>query len=422
MEFQKVKISNFKKIEEMELNFMPGMNLLIGDNGVGKTSILEALTIVLSIFFNGITGVAKKGISASQVRIDTHVVGDASRSIRYCTPVIITSNYKIVDADFSGEVSRRDQTNGSKTRYIGKEITEYASSLVNNPQKQLPLLCYYSTQRLLPPKREDLSTGSKNKLNDRRCGYIGCLDENLDIKALKSWCLKMEMTAFQKEEKIKEYEAFKRMVSRTMVKMSDLDTEPGIAYSREFEDMVYMIEGVSIPINYLSAGYQSLLWMVMDMAFRLALLNPELEDFSEATGIVMIDEIDMHLHPKWQWKVVGALKETFPGIQFIIATHSPIIISSCKDANLIAIDSRQNVTYLEDAYAYSIYDVLEFRQGSDGIPQNLKTLYSLFDEALNNEDYEQAQRVLDNMETEYGENNSEVKRAKFELGMDELTK
>ena len=142
----------------------------------------------------------------------------------------------------------------------------------------------------------------------------------------------MEMAAFHQENTIPEYEAFKATVSSIMKKMSDLEIAPKISYSRVFEDIVYSErDKEEIPIQYLSAGYQSLLWMSVDLAYRLALLHPGQLDFSLATGVVLIDELDMHLHPKWQWNVLGALEETFPNIQFIIATHSPIIISSCKN-------------------------------------------------------------------------------------------
>ena len=73
-------------------------------------------------------------------------------------------------------------------------------------------------------------------------------------------------------------------------------------------------------------------WMIMDMAFRLAQENPSIDDYRKVPGIVMIDEIDMHLHPAWQWRILEALHKAFPKIQFIVATHSPIIISSAKNA------------------------------------------------------------------------------------------
>ena len=103
----------------------------------------------------------------------------------------------------------------------------------------------------------------------------------------------------------------------------------------------------------------------MNMAFRLALLNPGKEDLGAIGGVVLIDEIDMHLHPKWQWKVIGALRDTFPKIQFIMATHSPIIISSSRNVNLIQIDEKQKVHYLPEAYAYSVEDECRNTKGTE---------------------------------------------------------
>ena len=72
----------------------------------------------------------------------------------------------------------------------------------------------------------------------------------------------------------------------------------------------------------------------------------------------------MHLHPKWQWNIIEALQTTFANVQFIIATHSPIVISSAKEANLILLDDEQSVTYLPECYGYTVEDVLRFRQES----------------------------------------------------------
>ena len=172
----------------------------------------------------------------------------------------------------------------------------------------------------------------------------------------------MELTAFQKGMKIAEYEIFKEIVATVMQKMSDLSEKPIISYSQQIGDIVYSEAGQSMPISLLSAGYQSLLWMTMNLAYRMALLNPEAgENMAHIPGIVLIDELDMHLHPKWQWNVIKALEETFPNIQFIVATHSPIIISSCKNENLILIKENQKINYLPNAYGYSVEDVLELR-------------------------------------------------------------
>lgn len=415
MWFEQLYILNYKAIREMEIRFRTGVNLLIGDNGVGKTTILEAMTVALGDYLNGLNGIAKNGIKSSDARIDTHVLSDASQGFVYSTPVIIKAIFQGREKTMAGEVTRRDETSNSKTRFLGKEVAKYANILVNDIQAELPLFCYFSTSRLAPPKREDFGTVSKNKLNDRRCGYIGCFESNLDIKAIQAWCLKMEMAAFQQKKSIAEYEAFKKLVSNFMWRMNELDEKPEISYSRAFETMVYSENGKTLPVHYLSAGYQSLLWIIMNMAFRLALLNPGKENLGNVKGVVLLDEIDMHLHPKWQWKIIEALRDTFPKIQFIMATHSPIIISSCRNVNLIQIDEEQNVHYLPEAYAYSVEDVLELRQESVGAPQELKNQYQMFEKALNEENYEMAKAVIDEMEDIFGEDNTKVKNAKAEL-------
>jgi predicted ATP-binding protein involved in virulence len=128
----------------------------------------------------------------------------------------------------------------------------------------------------------------------------------------------------------------------------------------------------------------------------------------------------MHLHPKWQWNIIDALRSTFPNVQFIIATHSPIIISSCKKGNLILIDDNQEVTYLKNAYGYSVNDVLELCQGSTDILNSIKSMKNLFDIAIDNNDLDRASAILKNMSDEFGNDNTEVLKAKTELDMEVL--
>ncbi len=415
MHFESVEIKNFKGIKDMEISFCPGINLLTGDNGVGKTAILEALIISLGGFFSGIKGVTARGVFQTDVRFEKKSVGDASYFTEYFRPVVITGIVCNGEEKFTCTRIRNDETGESRTSTNAKKWSVFVKQLVNDPKSELPLFSYHSTARVTQFRREDFGKASRNKLDDRRCGYIGCLDSSKDIKSIKDWCLKMEMAEYRKKRSISEYEAFKEIVATVMQKMSELEERPQIYYSEDFEDMVYCERGREIPVKYLSAGYQSLLWMTMDMAFRLALLNPERKDLKTAKGIVLIDEIDMHLHPKWQWKVLQVLEETFPNIQFIIATHSAIIIASCKRGNLIRIKEDQEIQYLPDAYAYSVEDVLELRQGSSGRLAELRKMYCSFEEALNRDDYHVAAKIVDQMANLFGADNTEVKNARMEL-------
>ena len=415
MYLKKVNIENFRAISNIEFHFKPGVNLLIGDNGAGKTSVLEAISVGLAGYLIGITGVSIRGIQQTDVRMTTARLADASSAISYNTPVSIECDANISGVHFNWIRSRLDQSSESRTRIENREIVHYAKGLSNVLDSTLPLLRYFGTSRISQPKREDSGSSLKKKLNDRRCGYIGCLDDALDDKAIRAWCLKMEMEAFHRNSQIQEYEAFKKIVASVMKSMSELDYYPEVFYSRQVEDIVYSDGSQVLPISYLSAGYQSILWIAMDMAYRFAIMNPHHDNFHTIPGIVLIDELDMHLHPKWRWNATKALEENFPNIQFIIATHSPILISSCKNEHLIHIDDNHHVDYPQAAYAYSIDNVVEFVQGSTGIPYEIRDLKSAFDDALNSNDIALADTILQEMIRKFGNDNSEVKIALAEF-------
>ena len=416
MYFERTEIQNFKGIEKMNLEFSSGVNLLIGNNGVGKTTVLEALALSIQTYFSRMNDIAKKSIKKDDVHFTSNLVGDASQHRVYSNPTVIKSEINLGGLEYSSEISREDETNATRTKYTGKEFAAAGRDLLNSQEAILPVICYFSTSRVVDTQKVSTNAVGKNKLNDRRCGYIDCLNATLDRKALTDWTFKMAMAEYKKGTAVAEYEAFKKAVGIFMQKMNDLEEIPLVEYTRDFEDITYAEDGKTMLVNYLSAGYQSLLWMLMEISFRIALLNPELSDYSQAEGIVLIDEIDMHLHPRWQWKILGALHSSFPKVQFIAATHSPIIISSFKDAKLLSI-GENGVEELSGAYAYSIDDVVEYKQGSFGIPQELRRLKQEFEDAFCLRDRENSQKAVDKMKELFGTSNTEVKRAEAKMQM-----
>lgn len=416
MYFERTEIQKFKGIEKMNLEFSSGVNLLIGNNGVGKTTVLEALALSIQTYFSRMNDIAKKSIKKDDVHFTSNLVGDASQHRVYSNPTVIKSEINLGGLEYSSEISREDETNATRTKYTGKEFAAAGRDLLNSQEAILPVICYFSTSRVVDTQKVSTNAVGKNKLNDRRCGYIDCLNATLDRKALTDWTFKMAMAEYKKGTAVAEYEAFKKAVGIFMQKMNDLEEIPLVEYTRDFEDITYAEDGKTMLVNYLSAGYQSLLWMLMEISFRIALLNPELSDYSQAEGIVLIDEIDMHLHPRWQWKILDALHSSFPKVQFIAATHSPIIISSFKDAKLLSI-GENGVEELSGAYAYSIDDVVEYKQGSFGIPQELRRLKQEFEDAFCLRDRENSQKAVDKMKELFGTSNTEVKRAEAKMQM-----
>jgi predicted ATP-binding protein involved in virulence len=290
-----------------------------------------------------------------------------------------------------------------------KAVCAWMKKLTNQADSILPLISFQSAARAWKVRRGDFGTELQKKLDDRRCGYIGCLDSSMDVKSIQQWCMKQEVMAVNKG-KVREYETFKSIISQFMKEINELNEMPEIYYSPQFGELVYKDSKEEMAISKLSAGYQSLLWMIMDLAYRECLLNPELSDKSEIKGIVLIDEVDMHLHPKWQWNIIKALRTTFENVQFIIATHSPIVISSAKEANLILLDEEQQVTYLPDCYGYSVEDVLRFRQESVSRPKNVKALVDQINEAVDDEEFDDAGIALNKLKAILGEDNSEYKK------------
>ena len=409
MYLEKVHLQNYKAIEELDIDLKPGVNLLLGDNGAGKTSVLEGIAVGLGGMFVNVAGVSTKNIIKDDVRMVIKPIGDSSTAIKYFEPALAGCMLHVTDEQDFAWNRIKEEVSAKHTKIDDKRVCVWMKKLTNDLDSILPLVSFQSAARAWRVKRGDFGTELKKKLDDRRCGYIGCLDSSMDVKSIQQWCIKQELMMSNKGT-VREYEMFKNIVALFMKEINELDEIPSIYYSSQFEELVYKDDKTEIPISKLSAGYQSLLWMIMDLAYRVCLLNPELESREQVTGIVLIDEIDLHLHPKWQWNVIEALRKTFAGVQFIIATHSPIVISAAKEANLILLDDAGEVNYLPDCYGYEVEDVLRYRQESVSRPKKVKSLVDEIENAIEDIDFDKAEVALKALKVTLGEDNSEYKK------------
>ena len=409
MHLERVNLKNYKAIEELEIDLKPGVNLLIGDNGAGKTSVLEGVAAALSGLFVNVPGVSTKNIVKDDVRMLVTPKGDSSKTLTYFEPVSVGCSLKSCDGNEFSWNRIKEERSATHTMIDNKEVCAWMKKLTNQADSCLPLISFQSAARAWRVRRGDFGSELQKKLDDRRCGYIGCLDSSTDVKSIQQWCIKQEIMVVNKG-KIREYETFKSIISAFMKEINELEEYPKIYYSSQFEELVYNDGKVEMAISKLSAGYQSLLWMIMDLAYRVCLLNPELSDTSQIKGIVLIDEVDMHLHPKWQWNILKALQTTFANVQFIIATHSPIVISTAKEANLILLDDKQRVTYLPECYGYTVEDVLRFRQESVVRPKNVNALIDQINELVYDDAFDDAEIELVKLKNILGEDNTEYKK------------
>ena len=409
MYLKKIHMENYKAIEKLDIDLKSGVNLLIGDNGAGKTSVLEGIAVALGGLFVNVAGVSTKNIVKDDVRMNIKPMGDSSTTIEYCEPVLTGCTLCVTEEqDFTWN-RIKEEVSATHTKIDDKNVCVWMKKLTNNSDTTLPLISFQSAARAWKVRRGDFGTELKKKLDDRRCGYIGCLDSSMDVKSIQQWCLKQEVVRSNKGT-VREYEMFKNIVASFMKEINELTMVPSIYYSPQFDELVYKEDKTEMPISKLSAGYQSLLWMIMDLAYRVCMLNPELESKDQIIGIVLIDEIDLHLHPKWQWNVTDALRKTFASVQFIIATHSPIVISASKEANLILLDDTRTVSYLPDCYGYEVEDVLCYRQESVSRPKKVKTLIDEIENAIDDIDFNKADAALERLKSMLGDDNSEYKK------------
>jgi len=183
---------------------------------------------------------------------------------------------------------------------------------------------------------------------------------------------KQEQIALQRKSN-RMYDGVKQAIKNAMGGVQDL------LYDLEEEDVVVCFSsGETLPFRLLSEGVRNMLGMVADIAYRAAILNPHLaEKVCQSTpGIVLIDEIDLHLHPKWQRRVVDDLRRTFPQLQFIATTHSPFIVQSLRPGDLIDLEKKPSGEYANR----SIEDITEVVMGVP-VPQRSYRYQQMYEAA-----------------------------------------
>lgn len=409
MILKELTISNFKMFEHLKLVFDPGFNLILGDNGVGKTTVLEAASVALSGFLAGMEDVSARNIRKEDVRYRIQKDCNGTPNRLYSTPTEVSSILEYDGECYPWTRTKRDATGRSKTGMDRKKILQVSQQLVNSGDgKMWPLISYQSASRHWISARKDANEKKRKQLHDRRCGYLGCLDKTVNLYSVYEWCRQMEWSTVKRHQVPLCYEAFMTMISKFMSAMNDGSVSE-VMFDPNAEKLLYIENGQFKEIEDLSAGYQSVLNLTIDLAYRMAILNPDAgKDIHKVEGVVLIDEIDSNLHPKWQWRIVDALTQTFPNIQFIAATHSPIIVSSCRNANIISLDLEQNVQYIGDSYAFSVNEILKDLLGYHMRPEKIENLMEAFEDHMDQDEYLEARAVLSELASNLGEEHPEV--------------
>ena len=381
MKILELYLENFRCFDKVPFEFSEKFNVLIGDNATGKTVILDALAIAAGSLFLGIDSIPSHNISKNDIRLVKRVKGETP-TIETMLPVSLSSK-GIFENAYPLSWSRELTSYGGKTTYKkADDIRQYAEDLqqqvrhgeienftreVGDQRKYndgviLPIISYYKTGRLWIQNKQT-KKNSTLSLGSRFRGYENYLNTPSEIKRLMQWFKTWEWASVQKGKPLNTLVGVKEAIKNCMDDWQD------IRYDVQFDElMATSKDGRILPFQMLSDGVRNMIGMVADIAYRCVTLNPQFE--SEAArktpGIVLIDEIELHLHPKWQRRVVEDLKRTFPKIQFIVTTHSPFIIQSLhpNEDKLINLNTSPPTEYA----GRSIEDIIEDIMGIE-LPQ-----------------------------------------------------
>ncbi len=402
MKVKKIELRNFRSFKELDLEFNEQVNVIIGNNGYGKSTILDALAILLSMFVNKLEPKNKRAIKESDIKKGYSITKNT---------IYTEINGKDLDWNSSRKKSFKDGRKKSKRQAkLTKEVDLILESLDENNKNSVPLIAYYAVNRAVIDVPLRIKT--KHKFNQLST-YDKSLISGTDFRSFFEW--------FREEE---DWENEQRSypvedVNEKQMSFFEEHKEPSLNAVRQ---AIFKLTGFSnirirrkpslqmqvkkgetyFDINQLSDGEKCLLAMVGDLARRLAIANPSFENPLSGEGVILIDEIDLHLHPKWQRVVMPKLTEVFPNCQFIVSTHSPQVLGEVQPENIIVLNENGGYISPTDSYGWNSDYILEDMMGTtprtEKSKNDLDTLFLL----LKDEKLEDAKKKYLEIENQYG--------------------
>lgn len=387
MTINQIKITGVAGIHELELNFNEGMNILCGPNGVGKTSILESLAHIFVRNFG--STVIKRNVTYEKGIITAKIDNNGNE----IEQVLEFDTYL---PNVTSHASSKNSTLDSKELISIKTLRTFGyqelSSISKDAQKDLSSLI---TDAVNGIKYQDIKNWFVNR-------YLYSKHEN----SLSN-------------EQIQNFE-----LAKTCLSMLNPDFSFSRVSASDNEILINTPNG-EIFYEYLSSGFKSvfavLFGIIKEIEYRFKEKKIIAKDFD---GIILIDEIELHLHPEWQEKIIIILGAVFPKAQFFVTTHSPHVIQSAEPKQIIALGFDESNKVYQRALPSSKYgfkgwtieEVLSDVMGMNNLRTNLFTdILAKFDHAIDNEDINNAELIYQEINDMLHPQNELRKLLKFQL-------
>ena len=401
----RLKLVNLRVIEAAEFRFQPGFNLIVGVNGVGKTSILDALRVCLSAFV--------KQANKLRAPVEAFTLGDirvgANALSVECSGQIRSSEHHYLIHKPRESTAPQEKKAGMPREQVhvtpekGLFLGAVPTPVTGREPGGRPLAVLFSTKRAVPSERAP----SKSVAAGGTAGAFAdaFVNRELRLGELAAWMRVQEALQSERDLAGRALAAFEDAVSRFL---------PGYAHLRvdtnERPRLLIDRGHSTVAVRQMSDGERGILALVLDLTRRLVQANPQMSDpVAEAEAVVLIDEIDLHLHPKWQRQVVHKLTAAFPRCQFIAATHSPQVIGEVEH-DRIQIIANGEVYSPTHSFGVDSSRVLEEIMDADPRTTKVEALLSQVSQEVGTQRYERARGLLARLVDQLGENDPEVTR------------
>lgn len=437
MFIRKMEIQNFRRIESAQIDFDGKSTIFFGENGLGKSTVMDALDILFSKFTMRIANpiddfVRFNGIKSSDVTIgrkeaflqfDIGLNADLEKEYGYNRSANLLEKTRSFDKEGFDDIWNDFMRNyvGEIVKSVEDEGESYDEGIDGLEVKRLeynesnmPIYVKYSVHRYLTERTLKKSEFSYNYEK------IDALDKKrknaVDFSDFFRWFrARQEYENSIKVEKDLYYDRQLEAVRRAIVKVLGEEFEK-VKMKIEPLDFVAIKKGTELSISQLSEGEKCTLALVGDIARRLAIANPSRSNPLEGTGVVLIDEVDLHLHPKWQLKIVPLLQEIFSNIQFVVTTHSPKVLGELDDRfhifRLNEVDDEIRIEKMKPMLGWDINHILKEFMDTPNVSISTSKLIRAIRDNIKDENYDYAEELVDQLCKMTDGLNEEVVRAR----------